>query len=53
MDVVTNTICAGEALFAYLNLNQRLIGKLRTIRHIDRPHFCRFIVENSLEQIGS
>jgi hypothetical protein len=35
MVVVRNTICAGEALFAYLSLNQRLAGKLRTIRRCD------------------
>jgi hypothetical protein len=36
MDVVTNTIYAGEALFAYLNLMQRLAEQLRAIRRIDR-----------------
>jgi hypothetical protein len=36
MDVVTNTIYAGEALFAYVNLCQQLARNLRAIRHIAR-----------------
>ena len=36
MVVLLNTICAREALFAYVNSNERLATEVSAIRRIDR-----------------